>query len=148
MWCSCPFFKSLHISPSLFDTQSFFTRYKIDAFFMRIPQVLTDLSLVLWLSSYVTNHAADLHLCTITWLQCFMLLISKSVCFVVSNQCERTTYLCNLGTLQWLMLHILWMQTKHFEVLKEACFCAFLEKLKAKITQCFGLWPKTQGFFL
>ena len=27
-------------------------------------------------------------------------------------------------------------------------FCALLKKLKAKITQCFGLWPKTQGFFL
>ena len=27
-------------------------------------------------------------------------------------------------------------------------FCALLKKLKAKVTQCFGLWPKTQGFFL
>ena len=25
-------------------------------------------------------------------------------------------------------------------------FCALLKKLKAKITQCFGLWPKAQSY--
>ena len=32
--------------------------------------------------------------------------------------------------------------------LSQAWNRALLKILKAKITQCFGLWPKTQGFFL
>ena len=59
--------------------------------------------------------------------------------------CHQNERILSNGKLKFFLTVFSFVWFQH--ILSQACFLCTLKKLKAKITQCFGVRPKTQGFF-